>query len=140
MASGVRERFEPLRHFVSDSDFRKGLRSSSEFIDFRILRSPGEVFDGLLNSLEFNGVLRASAVFPSGLRVSPVLRASSESVVGLERFVWFFKVIRTSLTLSGLPWGSAECSMIIRFVFHRSARNWWPISLSTKRTKLLCPH
>ena len=99
---------------MSDSDFLKGLRSSSEFIGFRVLRSPGEVFDVLLNSLEFNGVLRASAVFPSGLRVSQVIRASSGSVVVLERFVWFFKVIRTSLTLSGLSWGSSELSGMIR--------------------------
>ena len=115
LVSGAsRECSEPLRHFVSDSDFLKGLRSSSEFIGFRVLRSPGEVFDVLLNSLEFNGVLRASAVFPSGLRVSQVIRASSGSVVVLERFVWFFKVIRTSLTLSGLSEGSSELSGMIR--------------------------
>ena len=49
-----------------------------------------------------------------GLRVSQVLRDPSGSVVVIERFVWFFKVIRTSLTLSGHPWGSFELSGIIR--------------------------
>ena len=111
VSGATRECSEPLRHFVSDSDFLKGLRSSSEFIGFRVLRSPGE---GLRRPSEFFGVQRASLYLssvPLGSAcpcVSQVLRASSGSVVVLERFVWFFKVIRTSLTLSWLLWGSAE--------------------------------